>query len=376
MAFLISNSTIIEYLTIFDVSNLDIACTNKKIRNFILLLFRNAIIYINLSLNNNYNYLFKCVLFLEYIRTRRLYITNWDILNNLTYFLDKLQYNYVTALNILEYNISLSQLSFIINNFNKLSSLSLGDFKNNEIFYNMFSSSIPPTIKIIMDMADSKITNYLELENIYMLCSDLPYDFCLQLINMSPKLKKIQIRTIDKNFSKLIIEAIQHTNIKYIEIYDKNTSIETILEIISKLNCVGLRINVQGYNHILDTQTIISFFTKNITINCIIHHIIKMEEIAQIFQLCPNLTELSIEEDIDGDMENFDYLFLGALTFPPLLESIYIDVFNSDVIINIITKIVKIKYIYIEFIFDFEIEELNNLKKKYKLIQFITMKIA
>ena len=190
---------------------------------------------------------------------------------------------------------------------------------------------------------------------------------------MSPKLKNIQIRTIGENFSDLILIAMKKPNITFIEIYDKNTHMGTILNILSNCLCIGLRINVQGFNHLQYRETIITIFTKNMTIRCILPFMIKLKHTKRIFNLCPNLNELSIEEDIDGDYGQFNYLFLGDLIFPPTLESVYIDSYNNLIIENIIDKVKNIKYIYIEFIFDFEIDNLNDLKKKYKSIQFISM---
>jgi hypothetical protein len=133
MSFLISNPIIIHYLTIFDVSNLDIACTNKKIREYVLSLFANAIIYVDFSKKHLfYN---KC--FLDYIKIRNLYITNWYILNNLNYFLDSpkctsVLCHYVNTLKVIEYNISMTQLLSILNNFHNLSILTLGNLKTEE----------------------------------------------------------------------------------------------------------------------------------------------------------------------------------------------------------------------------------------------------
>ena len=163
-------------------------------------------------------------------------------------------------------------------------------------------------------------------------------------------------------------------HITFIEIYDKNTSMGMVLNILSNCECVGLRINVQNYGPYC--ETIITIFTKNITIRCILPYMIKLKHTKRIFNLCPNLNELSIEEDIDGDYSEFNYLFLGDLIFPPPLETIYLDSYNSDIIKNIINKIKNIKYIYIEFMFDFEIDELNNFKKIYKNIEFISMVIV
>jgi hypothetical protein len=236
MPFLINNSTIIDYLTIVDVSNLDCACTNKKIREYILSLFTNSVISIDFDKNRH---LFNCENFIQYIKIRKLYITNWFILNNLNYYLEcGLLYHYVNSLKILEYNIPLSQLNFIINNFNRLAMLSLGEIKNNEdeAFYDIFPFYNSKLINIVLN-DNFKITKYLELEYLYLLCSNISYDVCLQLINMSPKLKKIQIRTIAENFSNLILIAMKKPHIKFIEIYDKNTSIFIILDILS--NCNG-----------------------------------------------------------------------------------------------------------------------------------------
>jgi hypothetical protein len=101
---------------------------------------------------------------------------------------------------------------------------------------------------------------------------------------------------------------------------------------------------------------------------------IKLKHNKKIFNLCPNLNELSIEEDIDGDYGQFNYLFLGNLIFPSTLESIYINAFDNAIIENIINEVKNIKYLYIEFMFDFEMDDLNNFKKKYKNIEFICMK--
>lgn len=384
MTFLISNSTIIEFLSIFDVSNLDIACTNNRIREYILSLFMNAVIYIDYSKRH----LFYDKYFLEYIKSRKLYITNWYVFNNLNYFLDssRLLYHYVNTLNIIDYNISISSLLFILNNFNKLSMLTLGNASylniedqineyppaDNEIFYDMYPSH---KLNIINDTSEFKIRNYLSLENIYILADGISYDIYLHLLNMSPKLKKISIRTTNENLSKLIFTAVEKPHIKFIEIYDKNTSIKTALNIFSKLKspCIGLRINVQGFNNVPNNQTIISIFTKNISIRIIIPFIIKIKHTKKIFNLCPNLAELSIEEDIDGNFGSFNYLLSNELVFPPLLDTIYIDSFNYDIIIKIIEIIKNIKYIYIEFIFDFEMDELNRLKKKYNNVHFQIM---
>ena len=147
---------------------------------------------------------------------------------------------------------------------------------------------------------------------------------------MSPKLKKIQIRTIVENCSNLILIAMKKPHIKFIEIYDKNTSIFIILDILSNCDCVGLRINVQGFNYVQDCETIITIFTKHITIRCILPYIIKLKHTKKIFNLCLNLNELSIEEDIDGNSE-FNYLFLGNLIFPSMLETVYINSFDINI---------------------------------------------
>lgn len=370
---LLINSTIIDYLTIIDISNLDCSCTNKKIREYVLSLFTNAIIVIDCD---KYQHLFNCVNFIEYIKKRKLYITNWYILNNLNYFLNcGLLYHYVNSLKILEYNIPLSQLNFIINNFDKLSILILGEIKilNDDTFYDIFSFYNSKLINVLEDTPECKITKYLKLEYLYLICSSIPYDVCLQLINMSPRLKKIQIRTIGENFSNLISIAMKKPYINFIEIYDKNTFMGTILDILSNCECIGLRINVQGFNYTSDCETVITIFTKTMTIRCILPFMIKLKHVKKIFNLCPNLNELSIEEDLDGDYGKFNYLFLGDLVFPSSLETIYLDLYNNTIIENIINKIKNIKYLYIEFMFDFEIDDLNNLKKKYKNIEIISM---
>jgi hypothetical protein len=375
---LLINSTIIDYLTIFDVSALDCACTNKKIREYILSLFTNAVISIDCD---KYQHLFNCGNFIQYIKIRKLYITNWFVLNNLDYFLNcELLYHYVNSLKIMEYNIPLSQLNFIINNFDKLSMLVLGEInlKNGseyEAFHDIFPFYGSKLINISDDILECKINKYLKLEYLYLMCENIPYDVCLQLINMSPKLKKIQIRTIGKNFSNLILIAMKKQHINFIEIYDKNTSIEIILNILINCECIGLRINVQGFNYIQNIETIITIFTKNMSIRCILPFIIKLNHVKKIFNLCPNLNELSIEEDIDGDYGEFNYLFLGDLIFPPTLENIFIDSYNNLIIEKIINRVKNIKYIYIEFILDFEIDGLNNLKKKYTNIEFICMNV-
>lgn len=378
---------IFEFLSIDDISSFDIAYTNKKFRKDILLFFQNLKIDTKKDANKNADY-FIDRQFYKYINCRQISMTSHVIFNNkLTYILENTyNTNCVEYLKIFEQNLNIEQLTYIFSRFRNLRTLSFGSNMdneyNNELHYEMYPECFN-YIKLI-NFIDNNYKFSIEdtlIEYLYLVCTNLPYEICYQIILASKKLKKISIRTNNNGFFDLILIILEIRSIEEIEIYD-NTIINEfnfnkIIDIIDKLLMMNLPIlklkfDVEdisgGNNHLY--QTIITINTKKIKIRFVLQYVINSIEVGLLLDKCQYLRELSVIEDFNGNIPEYLYLFNIDLTFPNTLEVINICSFDEEIIFNIIDRIKTIKKINIDFIFYDEIEILKIIEKDNKNIEF------
>ena len=390
---------IYDFLSIKDFSNFDIACTNNKLRKYILSVLPHIIFNTESDANLNEDY-FKDLEFLKYIKLRKISLTSFVIFNGrLDYIQNKNKNknilnkkNFINYLKIFQENIKIEQLINILSNYKYLKKLLIGtniDENNDyELHYEMYPQSFShiKLINFINNTSIFKIKN-TSLEYIYIVCKNLSYDFCYNLILSSKKLKKLSIKTNDKNFLNLIIVALNIKTIEKIEIYDNtlfnNLQFEKIFSIFNELkklnfSIIKLKIDTEdisgGNGHLY--QTIIIIQTNKIKISFVLQYIINSSEFQYIFNNCPYLEELILEEDLNTNSE-YSYLLDNyvSLNFSSSLINIQICTFNEINIYKIIDKFKTIKNIYInDKIFLIDINTLEIIKNNYKNINFFITK--
>lgn len=389
---------IFDFLSIKDFSNFDIACTNKKLRKYILSVLPNIIFNTENDVNVNEDY-FKYFEFLKYIKSRKISLTSFIVFNGrLDYILKKNKNifnkkNFINYLKIFEENIKIKQLINILSDYKYLKKLLIGtnidENNNNELHYEMYPQSFSHVrlINFINNISIFDIKN-TSLEYIYFVCKNLSYDFCHNLILSSKKLKKLSIKTNDKNFLNLIIVALNIKTIEEIEIYDNtlfdNLQFEKIFSIFNELkklnfSIIKLKIDTEdisgGNGHLY--QTIIIIQTYKIKISIVLQYIINSNEFQYIFNNCPYLEELILEEDLNRGNPEYSYLLNNdiSLNFTSSLINIQICTFDELNIYKIIDKFKKIKNIYIKYIiFLNEINTVEIIKNNNKNINFFFIK--
>jgi hypothetical protein len=391
---------IFDFLSIDEVSSIDIAYTNKKMRKDILLLFKNLKINTEKDANLNKDY-FMDIQFYKYINQRQIPITSYTIFNNrLKYILEKpLSYNnnLIQYLKIFEENIKIKQLEEILTKYTKLKTLSFGsnmdefknsEFRDSELHYELYPN-IFNHIKLI-NFTDNdnnfRIDNTV-LEKLYLVCTNLPYDICYKIILASTKLKKISIRTNNDGFFDLISSILKINTIEEIEIFDNTLKtrlyFDKILNIFNELLKMNLQIiklkfdveDITGGNGHLN-QTIITIYTAKIKIKFVLQYIIHHIEVEYILNKCQYVKELSIKEEFNSEIPKYSFLLNIRHLLPSTIETITICIFDENNIKKIINKIKTIKKINIDFMFISELGKLEIIRKTNKTIQFYTKNIC
>jgi len=390
---LLEFQAVYDFLTIYDISKLDCSITNKKKRKFLFSIFKTITINtINEAIINDDLFIFKS--FFDYIKKRKLAISGYVFNYTLTkktnrYYMPNQNNDFIQYLKIFRINMKEKQLINILYKYKNLKTLLLNSNEtirgceyNDEYHYWQYSKKFRQYISInFTKIKNIIIESLLNLENFYICFSSnkLPI---INIINASPNLKKIIIKTDGNNYLPLIFCILEKKQINEIKIYDSTICNKSQFCLVVKiLDAIALRGNIiklemntgdisggNGHLH----QTIIILYTNNIKISFVIHYIICHNEMQLIFNHCPNLEFLSIAEHFD-EPEYF-YLFNHNILYPSKLETIVLNNESNEIhILNVINEIKTIKKIYISFYMcDDELPPfLIHLMEVYKHITFI-----
>ena len=395
---------VIEYLKLNELSIFDIACINREKRKEFLELLENVTIYDD-EIYTRYS-------FLKYLQLRQIKVLYLipilaDNQFELSIFTKQKQ---LTYLDISDCKLTLNHLYYILNNCKNIKTLILGFNKNNNVIFSKQEYKTKSQL-LTLPLYNNYNNNYsfafdsytlhvteqrFNLENLIIICDNIQYEDCYQIIKKSLNLKVLTIQTRNNNFSPLIYVALLLPYIQEIVIYDNNTQLELVLQLLLQfqLDCNKLKIYSSCPNHTSWNKTVISFsiagqhHTDDLqsekiisqpntsyhqskpAITIVLQKIIEVHEMQQILQLCPKLIEFEIGEDCDSNDEIIFMNFMKNIIFPQSLKSfttLYFDKFIIKHLLETVNRLEKIKIID----FNNDLQEIIDFQTLYPNVEFI-----